>query len=67
MNAAGITIIVQLDDDGRIASVQHVITGELALVDAANVCRATANRIDREWIRTEQEAETDGSPTEPQL
>jgi hypothetical protein len=57
MKTVVITIILQQDDDGRMA-LDHAIAGGVAPKVAANACRATADKIDREWIRTELQAET---------
>jgi len=58
MSTAGITIILQQDEAGRL-SVHHIITGDIAPLVAANACRAIADTIDRERIRAEMTEEVD--------
>jgi hypothetical protein len=58
MKRASLTILMQEMDNGQ-TSVDHFLAGDCSLELAASVCRMIANKLDKERIRAEVEAEAE--------
>jgi hypothetical protein len=63
MKTTSITIVLQQADDGRM-TLNHIIAGDVPPQVAANACRATADAIDRDRIRSEMVEEKENGAAE---